>query len=394
MQATPSSASSTSAPAPALRVRNAIWTAGALVVLVYGLVAAQSILVPVLTAVFLALICAPAVRWLERRRIPKAVAVLAVVAAAMLLLGAVGGLIGASVAGFRESIPTYQHRLAGLSEAALGWAATRGIKIDLPKIMQAVDLGSLARKAMEYVGRSMGALASVLSNTILVVVTMVLILIEGATVPGKLRILSGDPDADISHFDRIAVQVQQYLGIKTVLGLGTGLLVGLFAGLLGVDFPLLWGLLAFLLNYIPAIGAILAAVPPCLLALVQPGPWTAVGLAAGFVVINVALGAIEPLWMGRRLGLSTVVVFLSLVVWGGIWGPVGMLLSVPLTMVIKIMLENSKEWAFVAALLDKGGAEQGERPSRRKPPSPEAPEATEPPAAAQAEKPAAAAGPE
>ncbi len=125
--------------------------------------------------------------------------------------------------------------------------------------------------------------------------------------------------------------------------------------IIGVDFPLLWGMLAFLLNYIPTFGSILAAIPPVLLAMVQLGPGHAIAALAVFVMLNVLLGNfVEPYFMGRRLGLSTLVVFLSLVFWGWVWGPVGMLLSVPLTMIVKIMLENTEDLSWIAVLLGAG----------------------------------------
>src|SRR5690606_381168 len=187
------------------------------------------------------------------------------------------------------------------------------------------------------------------------ILTMVLILVEGHTVPAKLRALSGDPNADISKYRRIATEVQSYLAIKSVLSLITGLLVGVWCAIVGVDFAALWGLIAFLLNYIPNIGSIIAAVPAVLLALVQLGWGSAAAVLAGYVVVNTVVGnVVEPMWMGKKLGLSTTVVFLSLVVWGWIWGAVGMLLSVPLTMIIKIMLENSRDYGFIATMLDVG----------------------------------------
>ncbi|MDP7389373.1 MAG: AI-2E family transporter, partial [Pseudomonadales bacterium] len=121
---------------------------------------------------------------------------------------------------------------------------------------------------------------------------------------------------------------------------------------LGVDFPLLWGLLAMLLNFIPTIGSIIAAVPPGMLAIVQAGPGTAVAVAFGFIMINMVMGnVLEPRFMGRGLGLSTLVVFLSLVLWGWLLGPIGMLLSVPLTMTAKIALEANPQTSWIAYLL-------------------------------------------
>ena len=121
--------------------------------------------------------------------------------------------------------------------------------------------------------------------------------------------------------------------------------------LIGVDYHVLWGLLAFLLNFIPTFGSILAAVPPVLLAIVQLGFGEALMTAALYVAVNVIVGSIlEPRFMGKGLDLSSLVVFLSLVFWGWILGPVGMLLSVPLTIMLKIALESSPDthWAAVA----------------------------------------------
>lgn len=355
-----------------------MWTAAALFIVVAGMKEAQSVLVPITVAVMMAIICSPAVSWLQRRRIPNAVAVLAVVALMMAMLAGLGALVGGSVSSFRESIPAYQARLTTMIEGVVAWLQAKGLAVDSTRLLEVVEPGAAAQKAMSFVGSFMGALGSALSNTILVVVTMILILMEGATVPAKLKALSGDPDADISQYRRIATEVQSYLGIKTVLSLGTGLVVGVWAAILDVDFALLWGLLAFLLNYIPNIGSILAAIPAMLLAIIQHGPGTSLALGAGYVVVNMVVGnVIEPVWMGRKLGLSTTVVFLSLVVWGWVWGPVGMLLSVPLTMVIKIMLENSKDWSFVATLLDSGQPDEAEEETTSTGPSAEseAPEA-------------------
>ena len=369
------------------RVRNPLWSAAALCIVVAGMKEAQSVLLPIMVAVMMAIICSPAVRWLEQRRIPNALAVLAVVGLIMALLAGLGALVGGSVSSFREAIPTYHEKLSAMIQGLFAWLQAKGVNVETDRLLEVVEPSSAAKKAMEFVGSSMNALASALSNTILVVLTMVLILMEGSTVPAKLRALSGNPDGDITQYRRIATEVQSYLAIKTVLSLATGVIIGIWAAILDVDFAMLWGLLAFLLNYIPNIGSILAAIPAMLLAVIQHGVGVSLALGAGYVVVNMVVGnVVEPMWMGRKLGLSTTVVFLSLVVWGWVWGPVGMLLSVPLTMVIKIMMENSKEWSFVATLLESGRTDEPEVPkssskpapvSERAPPSPE-PAASEP----------------
>jgi predicted PurR-regulated permease PerM len=120
-----------------------------------------------------------------------------------------------------------------------------------------------------------------------------------------------------------------------------------------VDFPILWGVCAFLLNFVPNIGSIIAAVPAVLLAFVQLGPLYAGLTALGFVVVNLFVGnVIEPRYMGKGLGLSTLVVFLSLLLWGWVFGPVGMLLSIPLTIIVKLALEANPRMKWLAVMID------------------------------------------
>jgi predicted PurR-regulated permease PerM len=172
-----------------------------------------------------------------------------------------------------------------------------------------------------------------------------------------MRAAMGSPEADLHRFARAAREIQKYLGLKTAISALTGLLIGGWVALLGLDFALTWGFLAFLLNFIPNIGSIIAAIPAVLLALVQLGPAQAVLVAVGFIVVNVVLGnLVEPQLMGRTLGMSTLVIFLSLVFWGWLWGPVGMFLSVPLTMILKISMENSRHLKSVAMMLDSAAA--------------------------------------
>jgi predicted PurR-regulated permease PerM len=186
---------------------------------------------------------------------------------------------------------------------------------------------------------------------------VVFMLLEGVWVPTKIRVAFGSDSDAVHQLELAAVQIQRYLAVKTIVSLTTGGLVAVWTAVLGLDFALVWGLLAFLLNFIPTIGSLIAAVPAVLMALVQHGPGTALAVGLGFLIVNVLFGnIIEPNVMGRTLGLSTLVVFLSLVFWGWVLGTVGMLLSVPLTMIIKIILESNESTRPVAIMLDNGRA--------------------------------------
>ena len=183
----------------------------------------------------------------------------------------------------------------------------------------------------------------------------VFILFEATSLPEKLRLALGERGDRFDRWTRTAKDVQHYLGIKTVVGVVKGVLTGFLVAFFDIDFPVFWGLSAFFLHYIPSIGSFVAAIPPVLIALVQFGPGTAAGVALGYLVIDTVLGnVVEPTLMGRRFGLSVLVVFMSLLFWGWVWGPVGMLLSVPLTIIVKIILENTEDLRWLAILLGTG----------------------------------------
>ena len=166
---------------------------------------------------------------------------------------------------------------------------------------------------------------------------------------------------DLNRFRSISQDIQKYLGIKTAASAATGILATLTCVLFKIDFPLLWGLVAFLFNYVPAIGSILAGIPPVVLALILHGFWPALGVMACYLIINVSIGNfLEPMLLGERFGISTVIVILSVLFWGFIWGPVGMLLAVPLTMLVKVMLDNSSDLRWISALMGKHATESDE----------------------------------
>jgi predicted PurR-regulated permease PerM len=330
-------------------------TAAAVVVVIAGLRAAQKLVIPFLLATFLAIICSPGVVWLQRRRVPKLLAILLVVLALMGVLAGVGALVGGSVNEFVASIPDYQARLDSLADSWSRWIERFNIDLPSLEVIDYVNPGAM----MSMLGAGLKGFASTLSNAFLIILTMVFILFEAASFPIKIQAAFGGGGKDTPQLGQVTAQVQRYLAVKTLVSLVTGLMIAIWTTVLGLDFALVWGLLAFLLNYVPNIGSIIAAIPAVLFALVQLGPGAALLVAIGYLVVNTVFGNIvEPHLMGRTLGLSTLVVFISLVFWGWVWGPVGMLLSVPLTMIIKILLEESEDLRWVAVMLDSGKAAQ------------------------------------
>ncbi len=340
---------------PLLRTRFLITlvSLASLMVVIAGLRAAQALVVPFMLALFLAIIAAPGVSWLRRRRVPDAVAILAVVIVMLAVLTVVGIVLGRSVNLFIDAIPQYQARMDRLVDSIPGALEAFNIDIEKAEIQEVISLGSI----MSWVGSGLKGLASLLSNAFMISLIVVFMLFEAVWLPTKIRVAYGEASEGVQQISHAATQIQRYLAIKTITSLATGVLVAIWTAVIGLDFFMVWGLLAFLLNFIPTIGSLVAAVPAVLLALVQLGPGSALAVGLGFLVINITFGNIvEPNVMGRTLGLSTLVVFLSLVFWGWVLGTIGMLLSVPLTMIIKILLESNETTRPVAIMLDSGRA--------------------------------------
>jgi len=318
------------------------------VIVVAGMKAASSILVPFFLAVFIAVICAPPLFWLQRKGVPKVLALVLILAAILIVGSLFGALIGPSLNDFLSSLPDYQERLSTHIAGLINWLREKGVNIPAEEVPRTLNPGWV----MNLAGGIFEALSSVLTNVFLILLTVVFILLEAADLPKKLRIVLKNPERSLSTIEKFSQDAKRYLVIKTLISAATGLVIWLWLLILGVDYPVLWGTLVFLLNYVPNIGSIIAALPAVLLALVQLGVGSALLTALGFVVANTVLGnLIEPKLMGRRLSLSALVVFLSLVFWGWVLGPIGMILSVPMTSLVKIALESYEETRGLAIML-------------------------------------------
>ena len=322
-----------------------------IVVVIYGMQMASVLLVPFLFAAFLALITVRPMLWLQSKRIPAFIAAFLIVSALLLILAVVGAILGTSIADFTAALPGYQARLDTLVDGAVDFII-KNFNTDesVESIGDMIDPGW----AMGLVASLLNGMRDVLTNLFLIVFTMIFILLEASTVGTKLEAAFGRSAESMQRPRAFLQNLGRYLGIKTLVSIATGMCAGLLTWTIGLDFPLLWAMLAFLLNYVPTIGSIIAAVPAVLLALVQPelGPGAAGATAVGFALINVAFGnLIEPRLMGYGVGISPLIVFVGLIFWGWVFGPVGMLLSVPLTMTLKLALESDENTRWVAILL-------------------------------------------
>lgn len=334
----------------ALRV---IVAAAMLVIVIAGIKSAASIINLFLLSAFIAIISASPVFWLQRRGLPMALGMLLVISAVVLIVMTTALVFGSAVSGFTAELPAYQEKLEQLFTGPLNWLHKQGIEISAPSLFPDLD----PRNILGMVAKLLGNVGGILGNSVLILLTVIFMLLEAPGFQTKLHLISPDPGDSQLRLAEITDNVRRYLALKTWISLGTGLCIGLWLWLLGVDYAVLWGMLAFFFNYVPNVGSIIAAVPAVLLAMIQLGFFQSMLAALGYLAANMVFGnALEPRLMGRGIGLSTLVVFVSMIFWGWVLGPVGMILSVPLTMITKIVLDSSDDTRWIAVLLGSEAA--------------------------------------
>ena len=350
-----------SSVAASKHVRDALLTLASLVVIFAGARYASNILVPFLLALFIATILSSPINRLRQRGVPDWLAVSVMAFATVLVLALVFLLLGSSVSTFVEALPEYQVQLKALVEGWVSWLAGHGIEISGEAISSALDPGA----AVGFFARFLSGLGDTLSNLFLIVFTVIFMLADAGSLGEKVSAgHTAGKSQFLSGLSSLAVSMNSYITTKAMLSLLTGVLISAGMWLLDVEFALLWGFLAFLLNFIPNIGSIIAAVPAVLLSLLEGDHLLTGMMITLYLLVNTLVGnMIEPRFMGQRLGLSTLAVFLSLVFWGWVFGPVGMLLSVPLTMVIKFIAEQQPGSAWFAVLIASSPPRPDDEPS-------------------------------
>jgi AI-2 transport protein TqsA len=329
-----------------------LFIAAAAVIVAAGLKLGQPILLPIVLALFLTILSLPVLN-LFRRRLPFPAAVGLTVLVDLALLVAFGYVVSLALSRVTARLPAFQVRIQERLGDFVAWLTQQGIPV--PEAASLVDTvsGAFLGPLVDLVSGTFLRAASILAAAVVILLLLLFMLFESGGVLGKLRRVSVIQSHALDRYRQITHEVQRYLFIKTVVSLVTGILVGVWVHLVGLEFPFLLGLIAFVLNYIPNLGSILAAAPAVLLGLLQLTVPATLLVLLGYLAINFFLGnLVEPAVLGRRLRISPLVVFVSLLVWGFLWGPLGMLLAVPITMVVKILLENSERYLWLAALLD------------------------------------------
>ena len=320
----------------------------AFIIIVAGIMFAASFVTSLLMALFISIILSQPIFWLQKKKVPQGLAITVVFVIVTGIFLGFGEIIATSFSSFSQDEVKYQENLSEMGNSALHFLENKGIQIPTNKM---TDLFEPSR-IMSFTAGFLGQLGGFMGNSLTIFFLALFLLLESDSIPVKIRaIIKGNVES-FSFFRAIGDSIRHYLSIKTVTSLMTGVFIWIGLTILGLDYAIIWALIAFLLNYIPNIGSIIAAVPAVAFALVQLGFGGAIWTGVIFLAINMIIGnAVEPKMMGEGLGLSTFVVFLSLLFWGFILGTVGMFLSVPLTMAIKIMLEQNENTKWMAIVL-------------------------------------------
>ena len=326
-------------------------TIAATFILVAGLKAAGAILSPIALAGVLVIMLAPAVKKLHQRGWPTALATIVVVSVVAVVVIGFLMILSASLSDVRAALPNYIARFEEVKGGVIAALETRGIQVPENPLGRIIS----QERMVAFVSSVVRGIAGLLGTTLLVVLLACFALIEMPAIRRQFRSAFPDANDRLAKISEVIRGVQSYLIIKSTVSALTGIGVGVWVFLMDIDFALLWGMLAFVLNFIPTVGSIVAAIPAILIALIEQGVGAAIVTTIGYLVINIGISnVIEPYWAGREMGISTVTILVSLVFWGWMWGLVGMLLAVPLTTTLKMILETDEETRWLGLLLSGG----------------------------------------
>ncbi|WP_439236632.1 AI-2E family transporter [Lonepinella koalarum] len=338
-----------------------IFVSAALVIIFAGIKVSSVIVVPFLLSLFIAIVCSPIIKFMTNRNIPHWLAIALLFLLILLIFFFLVGLINGSVQEFTKSMPQYRElmteRINDLLSFTRKWNIPFSMRPDA--VVKYFDPSSV----MNFASGLLMNFSNVVSNVFILILVVIFMLLEAPTAKRKFAIVFNKQQEDENHIERVLKSIIGYLGVKTIMSLLTGISIWALLTFVGVQYAILWATLSFLFNYIPSIGSIIAAVPIVLQAFLLNGFTTGFIVTISVIIINVSIGnVIEPRIMGKKLGLSTLVVFLSLLFWGWLLGTVGMLLSVPLTMALKIALESSPRTERYAILLSDRLPQKSELP--------------------------------
>ncbi len=320
------------------------------IIVLAGIKSATAIVIPFLLSVFIAIILSPLYNFFNKKGIPNGISLTLVITLFIVFLASVGKLIGTSAQEFSSNIGIYEQQLSSSFDKLTEFAISVGIELPEDEISAMIN----PKEIMQFSSGIVKGIGSMFTNSFVILLSVIFMLLESGHFASKISYATRDSEV-VENIEEILSKIKRYMVLKALISLFTGFVIWIALLIIGTDYAFLWAVLAFLLNFIPNIGSIIAAVPAVLLTFVQLGSFSALMVVIVYVGANVIIGSvIEPKIMGKGLGLSTLVVFLSLLFWGWLLGIVGMLLSIPLTIMAKIILDSNDNTKWISVLLGTG----------------------------------------
>ncbi|MFC7495610.1 MULTISPECIES: AI-2E family transporter [unclassified Nocardioides] len=316
----------------------------ATVVVIAGMRASADILAPTFLALVLTILAHPLRRWLDAWMPSWAASLVCTVAIYALVLGLALAVV-VSVARFATLLPGYADEFQARVDDLTDWLTQAGVgEAEIEKVGSSFELGQLSG----FIGDLLSELMGLVSNLFFILALVLFMTMDGGSFPRQLERARSARPAIIDALSEFAKGTRRYLAVSTVFGLIVAVFDTIALALLGVPAPLLWGLLAFITNYIPNIGFVIGLIPPAILALLEGGPGLMLAVIAVYCALNVVIqSVIQPKVVGDAVGLSTTLSFVSLVFWAWVVGPLGALLAIPLTLFAKALLvdvDPSTSW--------------------------------------------------
>ncbi len=320
----------------------------ALLVVLFAARIASPVIGPLLLAGVLAIAFDPMTTALTRRGVPRWGAALATTTAILAVVIGISFIVIQAASELVDHLPTYGPRVTALQDGMREWLVAQGFERTATSMADVDAAGRLKGLAEPALMTSIG----VVQTLIIVVITVAFIQIDAPGVRDAIR-RKFRSRTRVAELDHAIDEIQRYVIVKGLISGANGLLLGLWCWLWGVDAPVLWGVIAFALNFVPIVGSLVSAAPPVLLTLLVAGPGPALGVASGYIAVNLVVdNIIEPRVMGRACGVSPLVILLAMLFWGFVLGPIGALLSVPLVVAVKAMVSASPEHRWIVAFLE------------------------------------------
>jgi AI-2 transport protein TqsA len=331
-----------------MNLKNYFFYFTCLVIIIAGLKMSSEIIILLFLSIFISSIISTLLKYLQKKSIPKFLAymlILSIFTISTLLLAYV---INISLNDFLKNLPQYEVKFKELVLNGVHLVEEYGYTIDKEKITQALSIGSFVGLTTNILGK----IGTFLSKFLLVIIGVAFILAELKSFQTKLKVIFRNNAKKLEHFNLFSNNIQKYFLVKSFTSFLTGFIITIMLTFFNVDYPILWGVIAALFNFVPVVGSIIAAVPAVLLSFMNVDLNITILLIVFYMAINISISNIlEPKLMGKELGLSPLIIFFSLILWGWILGIVGMFLAVPITMTLKIAFDSNSSTHWIGILM-------------------------------------------